>query len=81
MVASLFSESASRAVVTVAKDQLETLLDRAKSAGVPAREIGTTGGMRLRISVGGRPVIEIGVREAETVWETALEKYFVRRVA
>ena len=35
-----------------------TSLSVAREAGVPAREIGTTGGSRLRMTVGGRPVID-----------------------
>ncbi len=42
-VATLFSESASRVVVSVAREHVGALFDRATARGVPAREIGTTG--------------------------------------
>jgi phosphoribosylformylglycinamidine synthase subunit PurL len=79
--ATLFGESASRAVVSVSAGTLEPLLARAAAAGVPAVRIGRTGGARLRIRVGGRPAIDCGAAEAEQVWSTALERYFARQVA
>jgi phosphoribosylformylglycinamidine synthase II len=81
LTSALYSESASRAVVSVSRQQLPALLDRAGAAGVPAREIGTTGGGRIRVSVGGRPVIDVAVQEAEAKWDGALEKYFTKQVA
>jgi len=77
----LFSETASRIVVSVSASNEETLLDRARAAGVPARRIGTTGGSRLEISVQGQKVIDVAVADAEQIWATALEKYFKRAVA
>jgi phosphoribosylformylglycinamidine synthase len=81
LTAALYSESASRVVVSVSRSYLPELIARAHAAGVPAREIGTTGGSRIRISVGGRPVIDVAVREAEAAWDTALGKYFKPRAA
>ena len=43
----LFSESAARAIVTVPPDRLEAFLTMAASLGVPAGEIGRTGGSAL----------------------------------
>ena len=80
-VATLFSESASRVVVTVAREQVAGLLERAKALGVPAREIGTAGTGRINVSITGQSVIDIAVSEAETIWDTALEKYFKQRAA
>jgi phosphoribosylformylglycinamidine synthase II len=80
-VATLFSESASRVIVSVAREQLSALLDRAKALGVPAREIGTTGTGRISVLINGRSVIDIAVGEAETIWDSALEKYFTQRAA
>jgi hypothetical protein len=57
------------------------LLARAAEAGVPARAIGKTGGSRIRITVEGQPAIDLPVSEAETIWSTALEKYFKRVAA
>jgi phosphoribosylformylglycinamidine synthase subunit PurL len=80
-VATLFSESASRAVVSVGREHVEAVLDRAREFGVPAREIGSTGTGRIHVSIDGRRVIDIAVGEAETIWDSALEKYFTQRAA
>ncbi|PYR37170.1 MAG: phosphoribosylformylglycinamidine synthase II, partial [Acidobacteria bacterium] len=81
VVAALFGESASRVVVSVTPDALTEVLQRAAIARVPARVIGETGGNRLRMAVGGRPVVDLSVDEAERVWSTAIERVMVRRVA
>jgi phosphoribosylformylglycinamidine synthase len=77
----LFSESASRVVVSVAPADLESLLRLAAVAAVPAVRIGMTGGGRVRIAVGGTTAIDVSVSEAEALWSTAIEKYFQRAVA
>jgi phosphoribosylformylglycinamidine synthase len=79
--AALFGESASRVVVSITPDDVAEVLRRAAAARVPARVIGETGGNRLRIAVAGRTVIDVSVDEAERVWSTAIERYFVKRVA
>jgi phosphoribosylformylglycinamidine synthase len=79
--AALFAESPSRAVVTVAAGDLQTLLARAAQAGVPARAIGTTGGDRLRIAVDGAAAVDCSVEEAERIWASALERSFASRAA
>ena len=40
----IFDESPSRAIVTVSKDNLNTLLDLAKEIGIEAKEVGVVGG-------------------------------------
>jgi phosphoribosylformylglycinamidine synthase len=77
----LFSESASRVVVSVAPENLAAVLSRAQSLGVPVAEIGTTGSARISISIKGTLAIDIAVSEAETIWDTALEKFFKQRAA
>jgi phosphoribosylformylglycinamidine synthase II len=77
----LFSESASRAVVSVARDRLGALLQQARAFGVPAAEIGRTGTGRLRVLINGRGVIDIPVSEAEAIWDEALNAYFKQRAA
>ncbi len=77
----LFSESASRIVVSVSAGDEQELLKRAAAAGVPARRIGRVGESRLQISVNGNRVIDVAVADAENVWATALEKYFKRVAA
>jgi phosphoribosylformylglycinamidine synthase len=79
--AALFGESASRAVVSASSDNISEVLARAQAAKVPARIIGETGGNRLRISVAGRPALDVLVDDAERVWSTAIERVFARRVA
>ena len=77
----LFSESASRIVVSVDASKEQDLLARAAAAGVPARRIGTTGGSRITVSVNGAQAVDVAVAEAERLWGTALEKHFKRAVA
>jgi phosphoribosylformylglycinamidine synthase len=77
----LFSESASRVVVSVAPEHLEAFLSRAKALGVPAAQIGTTGSGRISMSVNGKLAIDIAVSEAETIWDSVLEKFFKQRAA
>ncbi len=77
----LFSESASRVVVSVARDQAGALLARAKAFGVPALEIGTTGTPRISVSINGRNLIDVAVSDAETIWNSALEKHFKQKAA
>ena len=78
---SCFSESASRIVVSVSASNEQAVQARARAAGVPARRIGTTGGSRLEISVGGHKTIDVAVGEAERIWATALETFFKRAAA
>jgi phosphoribosylformylglycinamidine (FGAM) synthase-like enzyme len=80
-VATLFSESASRVVVSVARKDVEALLDRAAARGVPARNIGTTGSGRINVSINGESAIDLAVSEAESTWDSALGKYFKQRAA
>ena len=79
--ATLFSESASRVIVSVASEHVTAFLDRAKSFGVPARQVGTTGGGRISVSIDGEPIIDLALNEAESIWDGALEKYFKQRAA
>jgi phosphoribosylformylglycinamidine synthase len=79
--AALFGESASRVVLSVAPDNVTSVLERAAAANVPARVVGQTGGNRLRMAVGGRAAIDQSLDVAERAWSSALEQYFVRRVA
>jgi hypothetical protein len=68
-------------LVSVGEDDITTVLERAAAANVPARVVGRTGGNRLRIDVGGRVAIDVAVDEAERIWATAIDRYFVKRVA
>jgi phosphoribosylformylglycinamidine synthase II len=77
----LFSESASRIVVSVSPSKESDVLKRASAAGVPARRIGRVGGARLQVSVNGDRAIDMAVSDAEHIWATALEKHFKRAAA
>ena len=66
----LFSESASRVLVTVADSEL--LLERAAAAGVPAAAIGWTGGNALGIGV----VPALPLTELRAAWEATLPALF-----
>jgi hypothetical protein len=76
--ATLFGESASRVVVSCEPGKVAELLAAAKAAGVPAAQVGTVGGNRIRLSVGGRRLVDEPLAEAERIWATAIEGYFAR---
>jgi phosphoribosylformylglycinamidine synthase len=80
-IATLFGESASRAVVSVAAGREAEALDLARAEGVPASVIGRVGGGRVRLSVGGRLVIDEAVETAERIWDGAIASRFERTVA
>ena len=77
-LATLFGESASRVIVSTSPARAQDLVRMAAAANVPARLIGRTGGDRIRIVVEGRILIDEPLDEAEQLWSTAIEKYFVR---
>jgi phosphoribosylformylglycinamidine synthase len=78
-VTTLFGESASRALVSVAPARLAELLALAASHAVPAVRLGTVGGDRVRLSLGGRVVIDELLAEAERIWAGSIEIYFAKR--
>ncbi len=80
-IATLFGESASRAIVSAVPGSGAAFLEMARAAGVPARIIGKTGGSRLRITIDGQQALDIAVAEAEQIWTSGLEKYFKDRAA
>jgi phosphoribosylformylglycinamidine synthase len=79
--ATLFSESASRVVVSVAPGQLAALLALASARDVPAKQIGRVGGNRIQIAVDGKQIVNVLVSDAERTWATAIESWFERRRA
>jgi phosphoribosylformylglycinamidine (FGAM) synthase-like enzyme len=79
--ATLFGESASRIVISVASDQLDTVMTAAEEAGVTAREIGRVGGDSIRLSVNGVVAIDSAVSVAEQAWATAIETKMSRKAA
>ena len=79
--ATLFGESASRIIVTVAAPAVPEVLSRAQAAKVPVEMIGSTGGSVLRLAVSGRLVVEVAVSEIESIWARGLERHFAERAA
>jgi len=79
--ATLFGESASRAVVSVSPARLTALVNMAAAAGVPARPIGRVGGNRIRVSIDGRRVIDEVTMAAQHIWETSIGANFELRRA
>jgi phosphoribosylformylglycinamidine synthase len=75
LAATLFGESASRAVVSVDPAHLDDVLLAARVAGVPAARIGRTGGTQITIAVDGQPVIACALAEAEARWRTGLSNW------
>jgi phosphoribosylformylglycinamidine synthase len=81
VTAALFSESASRAIVSVAAASLPELFRMAKDLGVPAARIGRTGGSRIAIAIAGESVVNCALAEAEQIWSSGLTRYFAGRAA
>jgi phosphoribosylformylglycinamidine synthase subunit PurL len=81
VIATLFGESASRAVVSVRREDRAALIQMAADAEVPAEVIGRTGGSRLTITVAGRPAIDCALGEAEEIWSSAIGRHFAGRAA
>ena len=76
VAAALHGEAASQIVVSVWETDAEAVLARAAAAGVPAQELGRTGGERLRFTFDGEAVIDVGLADAEQRWATGLSRYF-----
>jgi len=66
----LFGETASRYLVSVARESWPAVEAAAARHGVPARRLGFTGGERLEIN----GAISASIAELREIWETSLEK-------
>jgi phosphoribosylformylglycinamidine synthase II len=71
--ADLFSETQGRAIVACQPPLLDRVLQAAEEAGVPAREIGETGGETLELRSGGE-LLRTPVAGLHEIWATALPK-------
>ncbi|MBM3819509.1 MAG: phosphoribosylformylglycinamidine synthase subunit PurL [Acidimicrobiia bacterium] len=80
-IATLFGESASRVIVSVGAARTAELVALANAHGITATAIGLVGGDRIRISIGGRSVIDTPLAEAERIWSTAIDAHFESRRA
>jgi phosphoribosylformylglycinamidine synthase len=69
----LFSETQARAVVALAAVHVDELLEAAERHGVPAVEIGETGGDRLVVEADGA-ALDAGVARLHEIWSTALPR-------
>ena len=81
VAATLFGETASRVVVSVAEENADEFFARARAAGVPARLVGRTGGTQLRVKLDDDVVIDRPVAEIEETWANGLTRYFGGRAA
>ncbi len=81
LAATLFGESASRVILSVAPGDLDAVLASCAAAGLSAAEIGRTGGSQLRVSVDTQLVIDCPVAEAEARWAGALAGWLDGHVA
>lgn len=74
----LFGESQSRVVLSADPAQRRTILEEAKSAGVPAVAVGTVSGDRLTVAVGEEPsappVIDVPIATLHNHWACSLER-------
>jgi phosphoribosylformylglycinamidine synthase II len=71
--ADLFSETQGRALVAVPPAALQQVLQAAETLGVPAREIGETGGESLVVKSAGE-TLSAPVARLHEIWSTALPK-------
>jgi phosphoribosylformylglycinamidine synthase subunit PurL len=71
--ADLFSESQARAIVACAPAQVDRVLAAAEDAGVPALEIGETGGDELVVR-SGSDILRAPVAALHEIWSTALPR-------
>jgi phosphoribosylformylglycinamidine synthase subunit PurL len=77
----LFGEAGGRVIVSVSPGKRQALAALAARAGVPASVIGTTGGERMRIEVGGQETVDVALAEMEQLWSSVLGRYFAGRAA
>ncbi len=67
----LFSESQARAIVAVAPEYADMVLEEAEDLGVPATEAGTVEGTRLAVRCDGAE-LAVEVEDLHRIWSTAL---------
>jgi phosphoribosylformylglycinamidine synthase len=69
----LFSESQARAIIAVPAERVDRLMATAENLGVPAVDVGSTGGDELVLSFDGG-TIATPVAELHQLWSTALPR-------
>lgn len=70
----LFSESASRIIISCSPKNRETLEAMAAHSKVPFQNLGRTGGARLHININGQNAVSETVAALKSQWETGLAK-------
>lgn len=68
----LFGESASRIIVTVSPDDVDTMLTIARDLGAPAKRVGTVGGRMLVVN----QLLAVDVAEFKSKWLETYPKMF-----
>ncbi|WP_411503223.1 phosphoribosylformylglycinamidine synthase subunit PurL [Brevibacillus centrosporus] len=68
----LFSESQSRILLSTSEGKAQALLALAAQHGVPAKQIGTTGGDKLVINVNGTEAVNASIQEVKAAWKDAI---------
>lgn len=68
----LYSESQSRILLSVSRDQAEAVLALANENGVSAALIGTIGGDRLVVNVNGKEALNAPLQEMKAAWKDAI---------
>ena len=78
----LFGETAARAVVSCAPDQVEAVLDAARRHDVPARRIGTVGPVngRFVVRTATAPTIDAPIGELRQAWVSSIPRAMERAV-
>jgi len=71
----LFSESQSRILLTVKPEVEMKFALQVTKAGVPLKRLGTVGGDRLKVTVGGHDAIDSSVEELRAAWSQAIPKH------
>ena len=75
-VVALFGETASQVVVSVRERDVDYVTTAATVSGVPAQEIGRTGGQRIKIAVDGGQSIDVALPEAIHAWSNGVSRFF-----
>jgi phosphoribosylformylglycinamidine synthase len=68
----LFGEAQSRILVSVSEARLPELLGLASERGVPAREIGRTGGEELVVRHNGKEIVRLPIHRLFEAWKNSL---------
>ncbi|MED4226579.1 phosphoribosylformylglycinamidine synthase subunit PurL [Neobacillus cucumis] len=77
---SLFSESQSRIILSISKEQTQKLNDLAKEMGVPIKEIGKVKGTNFSIEHNGQRVISQSIKELEGIWRNSIPEIMSERL-